>query len=428
VVSYTVVVPPTYNILTGFVNGYAIAMFGEVDWDWAPTWCHFMAGKINTLGEVVVPIIYRNVGIFSEGLAWVERHDDLFGFVDTTGQEVIYPQFTQVTNFSGGVASVAIQRGNNRRSWGVIDTQGNEIVPFDSGLEIGSFQNGRALIRQGIIDNTGEMVADIDIRNVWSSSFSYERLRLQREQRWGFIDTYDGSEVIPFIYSFAFEFSEGLAMVNQGGYSGFIDTIGNVVVPIIYERARCFSDGMAAVGIEFLSETNNSIDPWRNGYYYHIRKWGFIDSSGREIVPFIYDEVNDFSEGLAGVAIWCTESERHKWGFIDNTGYEVVPPTFCWVGSFSEGFAVVNTGAEHISWGWADGHHNRFFLSFGGTFKLIDRWGNIVLIFEDFDAVGGRVSNGMLTVGIDEELRWASAIQDYVPTGGIWGFIQIQVG
>ena len=435
VVSYTIIVPPTYNILTSFVNGYAIAMFGEVDWNFAPTWCHFMAGKINTLGEIVIPIIYSDVGHFSEGLAWVRQHDGfLYGFVDTSGQMVIEPQFVQVTNFSDGVASVAIRIGNNQRGWGVIDTQGNEIVPFVRNATIGPFQNGRALISWAhtgnrhtgaIITPTGELIAEgVISRNVWRP-FPYGLLPLSREGRFGFIDTYDGSEAIPFIYNSAFEFSEGLAMVHQGGYRGFIDTVGNVVVPI-YERARCFSDGMAIVGIELLSETNNTFDAWTSGDYYHIQKWGVIDSSGRKIVPFIYDEITDFSEGLAGMAIWCAESGRHRWGFIDNTGYEVVPPTFCWVGPFSEGFAVVNSGAEHISWAWRDGLHNREFFVFGGTFKLIDRWGNIVLTFEDFDAVGGHVSNGMLTVGLNDELRWVSAIQGYLPTGGIWGFIKIE--
>ena len=434
VVSYTVIIPPTYNILTSFVDGYAIAMFGEVDWDFAPTWHHFTAGKINTLGEVVIPIIYSDVGRFSEGLAWVRQHDDLYGFVDTSGEVVIEPQFVQVTNFSGGVASVARRYGTNQRSWGVIDTQGNEIVPFVRNATIGPFHNGRALIEWrytgnrrtvGMIDTSGELIveSDIPIPNVWWSTFSYDHLLVVRGREWGFIDLY-GYEVA--MYSFALEFSEGLAMVSQGGYNGFIDTAGNVVVPIIYERARCFSDGMAIVGIQFSSETNNTFDPWRRDDYYIIQKWGVIDSSGREIVPFIYDEIADFSEGLAGMAIWCAESGRHKWGFIDNTGYEVVPPTFCWVGSFSEGFAVVNSGAEHISWAWRDGLHNREFFAFGGTYKLIDRWGNIVLTFEDYDAVGGFVSNGMLTIGLNDELRWASAIQGYLPTGGIWGFIKIE--
>jgi hypothetical protein len=30
-------------------------------------------------------------------------------------------------------------------------------------------------------------------------------------------------------------------------------------------------------------------------------KWGFIDKTGKELIPFKYDDCLNFSEGLAGV-------------------------------------------------------------------------------------------------------------------------------
>lgn len=48
-------------------------------------------------------------------------------------------------------------------------------------------------------------------------------------------------------------------------------------------------------------------------------KWGFIDTSGREVVPCKYDAVNDFHEGLALVKL------DGKFGYIDKTGCEVIP-------------------------------------------------------------------------------------------------------
>ena len=48
-------------------------------------------------------------------------------------------------------------------------------------------------------------------------------------------------------------------------------------------------------------------------------KWGFIDESGKEVVPLIYDYIESFENGFAEVMI------NDKWGFIDESGKEVVP-------------------------------------------------------------------------------------------------------
>ena len=80
---------------------------------------------------------------------------------------------------------------------------------------------------------------------------------------------------------------------------GFIDTAGKEAIPFIYENADNFSEGFASVKL--------------NG------KWGFINKTGKEITPIKYDSVCDFSEGFAKVKL------NGKWGFIDKTGKEITP-------------------------------------------------------------------------------------------------------
>jgi hypothetical protein len=43
-------------------------------------------------------------------------------------------------------------------------------------------------------------------------------------------------------------------------------------------------------------------------------KWGFIDKTGRVVIPLIYDYVEPFHEGL------CRFLKDGKYGFIDKTG------------------------------------------------------------------------------------------------------------
>jgi hypothetical protein len=139
-------------------------------------------------------------------------------------------------------------------------------------------------------------------------------------------------------YVQAARFSEGLArvaVVEDGGEKvGFIDHSGQFVIPPKFNtdgdfrrNSTDFSDGAASL-TEGLRPTvmkkekvvymdkNGSITlftdffcagPFRSGlasvYDAENNKFGFIDKSGRLRIPLEYDLANNFSEGLAVVAI-----------------------------------------------------------------------------------------------------------------------------
>ncbi len=62
--------------------------------------------------------------------------------------------------------------------------------------------------------------------------------------------------------------------------------------------------------------------------------WGYIDKTGKEVIPCQFEEAQNFSEGLAAVKV------RGKWGYIDKTGKMVIEPQFSHAGEFSSGLAV----------------------------------------------------------------------------------------
>ncbi len=57
-------------------------------------------------------------------------------------------------------------------------------------------------------------------------------------------------------------------------------------------------------------------------------KWGFIDTSGVEVIPPRYHEVGDFNDGLARVRV------NEKWGMVDTQGNVIIKPTFEWIYDF----------------------------------------------------------------------------------------------
>ncbi|MFM8430738.1 MAG: WG repeat-containing protein, partial [Holophagaceae bacterium] len=76
-----------------------------------------------------------------------------------------------------------------------------------------------------------------------------------------------------------------------------------------------------------------------------------------------YFYVWPFKEGLAGVNVGGKYLkigededlgsslglvEGGQWGFVDETGKEVIPPKYDWVDYFHNGFARVNVGGEYV--------------------------------------------------------------------------------
>ena len=84
-------------------------------------------------------------------------------------------------------------------------------------------------------------------------------------------------------YDWKDTYHEGLAIVKLNNKYGFIDKTGKEVIPIKYDNAWSFSEGLASVKL------NN--------------KYGFIDKTGKEVIPIKYDDAWGFSEGLAFVEL-----------------------------------------------------------------------------------------------------------------------------
>lgn len=165
----------------------------------------------------------------------------------------------------------------------------------------------------------------------------------------GYVDK-NGKTVIPFIYtpeivgeggSFSEmnPFSEGLAAVqktvnpsqdNPYGQPiyGFIDKTGKTVIPFTYTHAQSFSEGLAAVGLN-------------NG------KIGYINKNNQLVIAANYDSAESFSSGLALVEIFNDKKQTTDYAFIDKTGKVRLTPAYSHVRSFSEGLALVSNGNKY---------------------------------------------------------------------------------
>lgn len=114
---------------------------------------------------------------------------------------------------------------------------------------------------------------------------------------------------------------DGLIEAKQNGKWGFVNRTGKVVVPFQYDSAYWFTDGLAAVK--------------QNG------KWGFINLKGKLVTPLQYDAVEPFFDGLALV------KQNGKYGFINTAGDVAIPLQYDFAFSFEhDGSARVRLNDE----------------------------------------------------------------------------------
>ncbi len=82
--------------------------------------------------------------MFSEGMAAVRTESGYWGFVNTMGQMVIAPRFDRVSYFSEGYCVVE-KKVNDSVQSGIIDLQGNFVLPLSSSFELS------AKVKQGML-------------------------------------------------------------------------------------------------------------------------------------------------------------------------------------------------------------------------------------------------------------------------------------
>lgn len=190
---------------------------------------------------------------------------------------------------------------------------------------------------------------------LYGASFSDGLAPIFDGQKYGYMDK-NGKVVISPKFASSMDFSEGLASARTGYKSGYIDKTGNFVIPELYFYGERFSGGFAAVEINDKSQYNyvSKTGQLLNTEAYHQPKpfsenlaavgmngkFGYIDTSGKVVIPYQFEDAQSFSEGLALAKM------GGKWGYIDKTGKFVIKPEYYEVSSFSEGLAAVKMGGK----------------------------------------------------------------------------------
>ncbi len=299
-------------------------------------------GYLDTTGREVIEFKYRYARRFSEGLAAVQDTLGKWGYVDRQGHEVIAPQFSFAQAFHCGVAKVG--GGNGRGA--LINRQGRPITPFKYGSAHSTEHNGWTLVEDGrtgkwgFVDTAGREVIPCMYDQTAGLSSDGTEIAVKLGDKWGHIDTANRITT-PLIYDCTWLFWNGLAPVCKDGKWGYMDQkTRRLVIPCRYTSA---SHALYGAGVV------------RNGH----KQWGMVRPRRRTVLPFVYDDIGysfrcgmivvkkdgyagvldrDFNEivslqrGYEDVRITYTgliwARQMGQWGLFDTQGNSLMPPQF----------------------------------------------------------------------------------------------------
>jgi len=196
--------------------------------------------------------------LFQNGPMAAKNENDLWGFIDNTGEYVIQPVYSDVRVF--GQNGLAVVKEESSGLWGVIDTSGNYTVePKFSGV-VGSFSEGLLCVYDsggcGYIDESGTYVIQPQFlsAHAFSGGLAQVSTSIERMDEFNTYYSYtyvnkSGELITDEVFGEAYDFSEGRALVKAGdpiyGYYGYLDESGKFIVPPQFDEATSFSDGIA---------------------------------------------------------------------------------------------------------------------------------------------------------------------------------------
>lgn len=218
-------------------------------------------GFVNSTGDIVVPAKFLSVGYFSGGLAWAKTSNQTIGFIDKNGNWVIQPKFEAAKEFDATTGVAMVKEGTE---WKLIDKTGKTII-VNGATGFGEFNEGLGYAKKGTL------VGFINSKGEWVIEAAYDKVE---------------------------RMFNGYSNVKKGDFWGVIDKTGKVIIPTTYQGVNPNHDGLFAVKKDLL--------------------WGFMDKSGKVVVEFNYTGIRDFDNGFAAVKL------GDSWGMIDKSGNQIL--------------------------------------------------------------------------------------------------------
>jgi hypothetical protein len=314
-------------------------------------------GCIDNKNKIIIPFKYNNIIIKSNGYLQLELNNtaNISYLMNKKGQQIIHDDYSEID-----VLFNDRRRVQKNNKYGAVDTLGKITVPLEYDT-LGKFAEGYALASKDslffLVSENGEEILKNKPYQI-KGSLHDELIRVQQGEKHGFIDI-NGDIVVSIKFTLAFDFQEGLARVVVGRKTGLINNKGTfIVAPNKYELIFPFDkNGLSIV------------------QYEQYGTKGIINKEGTEIIQPYYEDIKPFYHGYAIV------KKDGKHGYIDLSGKEIIPTTLYDAYQASEGGIMAVRKQMSDLWIFKDSSNQRLNnLQFTGPAKYKDRHSIITVV------------------------------------------------
>ena len=229
-------------------------------------------GVVDYNGNIVLPIKYRKIEDFSDGMAVVQDENHKYGYVDNNFKIVTPCIYTNATDYINGLAVVSENNDNSKfiDKEGQIDQVSTKLLKcFPTRYKSGFCVSGNLLVIKSP-GNVESFQVDSNYVSFYGCAIIMDdnyKHRILTPSGWLKSEVYDNIS------------SHGNYIVTEKmGKKGLIDNNGKEILPCIYEDITPPNQELIAVK--------------KNG------KWGILDTSGKQILPFVYKWAEVYNDNI----------------------------------------------------------------------------------------------------------------------------------
>jgi hypothetical protein len=328
---------------------------------------------------VYLPALLPDIAVYS-GVLYPVYQDGSYDYIDKTGKVVIDGNFDTAEFFSEGFGVVS-----KDGKYGAINVNGDITVPLKYS-KMQPFSCGLSLVKND-------------------------------EEFYGYVD-YHGNEKIPFIYGFARDFSENIAIVGEDEYGDvqFINRNGDIIWEGVLGGLPYWGDFHDG----YMRQGNVIYDKSGNEFFANASRFPLVEiknprdfSEGYAVIPRYHKYFFDFPDGETMNFFY---GDNWYYFYIDTNGENAFDKTFDIAGSFSEGLAAVKKD---------------------GKTGVIDTSGEVIFYIDGIDPWWYEYSDGLLAFRKIDDLKYGfldrngeitvPAVYDYIVREFYYGLALVEL-
>lgn len=259
-----------------------------------------LVGYMDKTGKEVIPCQFLLAYEFSiDGLAPAQTKSEKFGFINRDGQFVIEPIYDDASLFNFGRAPVS-----KDGEWYFIDIHGNSVFDktfqeanrfMENGLAFVTFKDGQA----GFINLSGEVVFYVNPDWRIDGGFNQhdDLLAFHDGEYFGILNREGEILVNPVFDSLEFSTHHDLHCFRRGDRYGYVSSEGQIIITNIFKKAGPFgTSGKAPVIFDDLESDESYV--------------GVLDSNGDiEQILAPADVILDIGSSASSAIFWAKDSD-----------------------------------------------------------------------------------------------------------------------